>query len=510
MYRNLISGNAKCKEFSFIVPFTVQKRYKSKKLKGAALAKMKYPVDKALEHFDDFYKKVYGKRWPSIRLALLCPRKYCAVLNNYAETEVAASQLENIGAINLKNLYDLEKKNIKQNEQENERKKGLEEIFKLDKKMEEMLINTQEKELMSLYPQSVGDAMPPADILSDSTKQSDQHDVVMKETNEEAEDLEVDSQRVINPVSGLSAAALYEYVPATRLKGMEDWIGESQHYRYYKTETDFPVHVENDSDFLFPEYLQVYTFERGNISSFPPPRRDMTDLYNYYLMDGGSLLPVLALDLRPADKVLDMCAAPGGKSYIMLQTLFPGNLVCNEAVESRMKRIHSMFDQFLHNKEKWAKRLIFTNQDARCITDYNVYNKILVDVPCTTDRHSLHENDNNIFEPRRIKERLVIPELQTDILSHALKLVQPGGTVIYSTCTLSPIQNDGVVHMALQKIWQETDIQIVVKDMTTSLKPLQCAFKFAENLGLRYGHLVLPFLPCNFGPMYVCKLVRIK
>lgn len=48
-------------------------------------------------------------------------------------------------------------------------------------------------------------------------------------------------------------------------------------------------------------------------------------------------------------------------------------------------------------------------------------------------------------------------------LSHALKIVQPGGTVVYSTCSLSPIQNDGVVHMALRKVWEETDVEIVVK-----------------------------------------------
>lgn len=48
-------------------------------------------------------------------------------------------------------------------------------------------------------------------------------------------------------------------------------------------------------------------------------------------------------------------------------------------------------------------------------------------------------------------------------LSHALKIVQPGGTVVYSTCSLSPIQNDGVVHMALRKVWEETDVQITVK-----------------------------------------------
>jgi len=48
-------------------------------------------------------------------------------------------------------------------------------------------------------------------------------------------------------------------------------------------------------------------------------------------------------------------------------------------------------------------------------------------------------------------------------LSHALKIVQPGGTVVYSTCSLSPIQNDGVVHMALRKVWEETDVQVIVK-----------------------------------------------
>jgi hypothetical protein len=45
-------------------------------------------------------------------------------------------------------------------------------------------------------------------------------------------------------------------MPATHLKGMEDWIEESQHYRYYKN-TDFPVHIEHDHDLIFPDHLQV-------------------------------------------------------------------------------------------------------------------------------------------------------------------------------------------------------------------------------------------------------------
>lgn len=54
----------------------------------------------------------------------------------------------------------------------------------------------------------------------------------------------------------------------------------------------------------------------------------MAYVTDYYLMDASSLLPVLALSLRPGDSVLDMCAAPGGKSLLCLQTLYPGNESC--------------------------------------------------------------------------------------------------------------------------------------------------------------------------------------
>lgn len=84
-------------------------------------------------------------------------------------------------------------------------------------------------------------------------------------------------------------------------------------------------------------------------------------------------------------------------------------------------------------------------------------------MPCTTDRHSVTEDDNNIFRSDRIKERLRLPELQSEILYNALKLVKAGGIVVYSTCTLSPIQNDGVVHMALKQLWEDTKFEFVIK-----------------------------------------------
>lgn len=89
--------------------------------------------------------------------------------------------------------------------------------------------------------------------------------------------------------------------------------------------------------------------------------------------------------------------------------------------------------------------------------------QILVDVPCTTDRHSVNEDDNNVFKSTRIRERLKLPEVQASILTHCLELLKPGGSLVYSTCSLSPVQNDGVVHMALSKAFSERHITATVK-----------------------------------------------
>ncbi|KAJ8927575.1 hypothetical protein NQ314_019940 [Rhamnusium bicolor] len=353
-------------------------------------------------------------KWDSIRKGLLGKRKYVAVINNYGDSEETMSNLEHMGAINMRTLFNLEKGYIQEELEKNKRK--------------------------------------------------------------------------------------------------EDFIPESSHYRLYDNESQSGFKVEKEYDLHFPENLNIYCYEGDSESDFDSPKRGSTGVFNYYLMDGGSTLPVLALGLKPGHKVLDMCASPGGKSLLAIQTLYPDCVVSNDVSNSRLNRIQNVFDQFLYDfDEKWLKkeRVKLTNIDGRCIMEDN-FDRILVDVPCTTDRHSLHENDNNIFKPSRIKERLQLPELQRELLFHALKLVKKGGVVVYSTCSLSPIQNDGVVHMALRQIWEETNIEIVIKDLTPALIQSRSVFELADKKLLKFGHLVLPCLSQNYGPTYFCKLQKIN
>lgn len=97
---------------------------------------------------------------------------------------------------------------------------------------------------------------------------------------------------------------------------------------------------------------------------------------DYYLLDGASVLPVLALDLQPGDVVLDMCAAPGGKTLSILQTLMPHVMVANDIQKSRVERIHKVIDQYVAGIGQWDERLFVTERDARFIDDKDIFNKV--------------------------------------------------------------------------------------------------------------------------------------
>lgn len=236
-------------------------------------------------------------------------------------------------------------------------------------------------------------------------------------------------------------------------------------------------------------------------------------MLTHYLFDGASILPPLLLGLCHGDRVLDACAAPGGKSLVMLQTLLPQQLICNDVMESRLNRVHKVMQEYLIDyKKQWLNGnrppLILQQKDARSLCEYSSFDKILVDVPCTTDRHSLHKNDNNIFKPTRIKERLRLPELQANILTNCLRLLKPGGSLVYSTCSLSPVQNDGVIHMALQKAFHEWNLEFTIKDLSKLVLLFSDIYRFEYSKGLKYGQMVVPYLVANYGPMYFSKITR--
>lgn len=80
--------------------------------------------------------------------------------------------------------------------------------------------------------------------------------------------------------------------------------------------------------------------------------------------------------------MLDMCAAPGGKALTILQTLMPRLVIANDVVESRIKRIKNVMNQFVSNICEKENMFLITRQDARAISENGRYNKVYILMQC--------------------------------------------------------------------------------------------------------------------------------
>lgn len=250
------------------------------------------------------------------------------------------------------------------------------------------------------------------------------------------------------------------------------------------------------SKFKFPETpVQVtgISFDHDVKESFPQPEKTDEGYLNYYLMDAASVLPVEALDLHPDEKVVDLCAAPGGKSFLCaLKLKNKGLLVSNDRSAARRARIHRIFDDYLPKSEQ--KNHTITAHDATKWSLYqkSIYDKVLLDAPCSSERHVLEDSKElSLWAPGRTK---AIAITQFAMLASALDIVKVGGTIVYSTCALSHLENDGI----LQKLHQKRAgrFELIRKD-----------FPFGEPT--EFGWQVLPDTT-GWGPFYLAVVKRTR
>lgn len=447
------------------------------KLSARNLAKVKVkhnPRDFALNEFDRVYGSAF-KNWPSIRLGLLCPHSYCAVVNSFADCDQVSDILLDIGAFDIGTAYReklLEYESLKSNEQ----------IFNSGSLSDSNIVNCQ----------------------SDLQEEETDHLIRAKEEDQQNGDL-LEGTDIHEFSSQLSED---DYVQPTKFKYRNADFEPEKFSEFYNTDTDFTVKLIDEEPFQFPEHWRIFFFPRGKFTEFPPPRCDPTGILNYYLMDGASILPPLALNAQKGENVGDMCASPGGKSLAILFGLQFGKLLCNDASYSRLLKLKTVLKSYLPSINDWNNRILVSRLDVSSWHQLDEFDKVLLDVPCTNDRLSVSKESNNIFKQSRFNERMKLPQLQTEMLCCSLKALKPNGSLVYSTCSLSTLQNDGVVHMALSKLHRESSMEFVVNNLSRTFYPFREFFRFSESC--RYGQLVVPFLPLNYGPMYISKINRIK
>ncbi|XP_071613098.1 tRNA (cytosine(34)-C(5))-methyltransferase, mitochondrial [Heliangelus exortis] len=248
-----------------------------------------------------------------------------------------------------------------------------------------------------------------------------------------------------------------------------------------------------------PSSLKCYI--RRLPGKFPAQKHQAGKLKEYYLLNAASLLPVLALEVKDGEDVLDLCAAPGGKSVAILQCASPGHFHCNEYDDLRSRWLKQTIESFIPGAI--IDLMTVSKLDGRKIGDLKpeLYDKVLVDAPCSNDRSWLFSSDIQQATLRLI-QRNELSALQIQLLRSAIKALRPGGLLVYSTCTLSKAENSDVINLILN-----TYSNVMPVDLSEMAKAVSQEFTFLSGTQ-QHELMVLPEKGKTWGPMYVAKLKK--
>ncbi len=226
-----------------------------------------------------------------------------------------------------------------------------------------------------------------------------------------------------------------------------------------------------------------------------------------YFLDAASVRAAVSLPLTGAERVLDLCAAPGGKTLVLACLMSPSaTLVSNERSPERRNRLLRVCDSCL--PEDIRQRVTVTCSDGAkwCRARSECYDAILLDAPCSSERHVLSDPKYLLqWTPSRIK---TVAMEQWALVSSAYRLLAPGGFLLYSTCALSPAENDEIIARLSKKFAD------AVPDRAKTMPPYDrnrvltfCSGTLPDAERTTYGWHILPDAQNSAGPIYF-SLVR--
>ncbi len=164
----------------------------------------------------------------------------------------------------------------------------------------------------------------------------------------------------------------------------------------------------------------------------------------YYLQDPSAMTPASRLPIEEGDVVLDLCAAPGGKATELAARLHgTGLLIANDISSKRAKALLKNIELF------GVKNSFIVTEYPKKLAEYftGFFDKILIDAPCSGE--GMFRKDPSMVKAWEQNGPEFYAELQEDILRQALPMLKPGGMLLYSTCTFSPLEDEGTAAKVL-------------------------------------------------------------
>lgn len=172
-----------------------------------------------------------------------------------------------------------------------------------------------------------------------------------------------------------------------------------------------------------------------------PGRHALHDAGLYYIQEPSAMAAVPALDPGPGDRVLDLCAAPGGKStQIAGRMKGIGLLVSNEIIPARAKILSQNIERM------GVTNCVVCRESPERLAEAfpEFFDKILVDAPCSGEG-MFRKDDTAVIEWSEENVAMCAAR-QRNILQQAARMLRPGGTLVYSTCTYSEAENEDVIN----------------------------------------------------------------
>ena len=166
----------------------------------------------------------------------------------------------------------------------------------------------------------------------------------------------------------------------------------------------------------------------------------------YYIQEPSAMTPASLLPVEPGDMVLDLCAAPGGKSTDLGAKLKgEGMLVSNDISNSRAKALLKNIELF------GITNALVLSEAPNKLSEYfnNAFDKILVDAPCSGE--GMFRKSPAVIKNWEQYGVEYYNKLQKEIIIFAAKMLKPGGMMLYSTCTFSPEENEGTIAYLLKE-----------------------------------------------------------
>ena len=177
-----------------------------------------------------------------------------------------------------------------------------------------------------------------------------------------------------------------------------------------------------------------------------PGKHPYHEMGLYYIQEPSAMSAAALLAPKPGMRVLDLCAAPGGKSTQLATYLGDSGLLVSNEINTQRSRILSQ------NIERMGiKNAIVTNEDSFVLASHfpSFFNAIQVDAPCSGE--GMFRKLPEAIEQWSTENVAICAERQKEILDNAAVMLKPGGVIVYSTCTFSREENEDVIEYFLER-----------------------------------------------------------